>query len=189
MFMKNLVIATLCTSVLLLTACAKPSEKQTAEQTQQVTYSQNNVEHIKADLSTVETLSNKKAEEGLEFQNEAVKASQSGKDEDIQAVVNKMKTFVDGFNQELTALKLQSSEVNELRGKMIESNNLGLQLAQEGSSKAPNEQKIQQLQTQVTTTQEQMLDIMQKLQAKVGRTSPATASQPVASEPKVAAKS
>lgn len=181
--MKNLIIATLCASSLLLTACSKSSEKQNTEQSQQVTYSQNNIEHIKTDLTTVETLSNKKAEEGLEFQNEAVKASQSGKDEDIQHVVNKMKTFVEGFNQELNALVIKSSEVNELRVKMIESNNLGLQLAQEGSSKAPNEQKIEQLQTQVTSTQQQMLDIMQKLQAQTGKNT-APASQPVSSQPK-----
>lgn len=173
--MKKLILATLCASSVMLVACAKKPEatQQTEQQTQQaapapVSFSHDNVADIKADLKAVQELSNKKAQEGVKFQEEAMEAAKSGKEEQIQAMVGKMKVFVDSFNNELSALSLKSAEVNDLRIKMIESNNYGLQLAQESVTKTPDEKKMNDLQKQVNDVQQQMLDIMQKLQAKVG---------------------
>lgn len=174
--MKKLMLATLCASTFVLGACAKKPEsaQHNDSQAQQQsapatpTYSQDNVADIKADLKALQELSNKKAQEGVKFQEEAVEAEKSGKEDQIQAIVGKMKSFVDGFNMELTSLTLKSAEVNSLRIKMVESNNYGLELAQESIAKTPDEKKMTDLQKKVNDVQQQMLDIMQKLQAKVG---------------------
>ena len=174
--MKKLLLATLCASSLTLVACdKKPQETTTAsEQSQsqsqsqsQNSLSQHNLQDIKSDLTAIQAVSNKKAQEGLDYQSEAIQALQTGKQDQVLAVVGKMQSYVDGFNQSLKELQLKSNEADELRNKIIQSNTVGFELAKEGASKTPDANKINQLKEQLSKIQNELVSMMQTLQAQV----------------------
>lgn len=172
--MKKLLIASLFMTTFALTACDKKNANENTENvsesanTSTMTSLSNNVlPDIKADLAQLETLSNTKAQEALSFQTEVSKAAQSGDPKALEAVVTKMDQYMDQFNDELDALKLKSTEAANLREKMKDSNELGLELAEEGIKKSPNMEKINELQKKGVDLQQTILKDMQDLQTKV----------------------
>lgn len=172
--MKKLLLATLCASAFALTACdKKPNETASTASSSEpvaaqpaVTLSQDNAADIKSDLTQIQTLSTAKAKEALEFQNEVTQAAQKNDKAALQGVVDKMKSYVDGFNKDLDALTLKSTEVDSIRGKMKESNNLGVELSQAGIASSPDMAKITELQKKATELQQGLLTDMQALQTK-----------------------
>lgn len=171
--MKKLLLASLCMTAVALTACDK-KPNDTAAKTENgapaatlASMSHDNAADIKSDLNQIETLSNTKAQEALKFQNEVNEAAQKGEKSALDAVVVKMDTYVAAFNKDLDALKLKSSEADSLRGKMKESNDLGLELAKAGVENPPNMTKITELQKKATDLQQALLTEMQTLQVKV----------------------
>lgn len=176
--MKKLLIASLCITTFALTACDKKNANEITSNTSESTntaamtsLSNNVLPDIKADLVQLETLSNTKAQEALSFQTEVSQAAQSGDPKALEAVVTKMDKYMDEFNDELDALKLKSTEAANLREKMKDSNELGLELAEEGIKKTPNMEKINELQKKGVDLQQSILKDMQDLQSKVNTAS------------------
>ena len=170
--MKNLFITTLCLTAFTLTACdKKPADSTTAKAETNVSapaasLSNNIAADIKSDLEQLQTLSNTKAQEALSFQSDLTQAAQTGEKKALEAVVDKMDTYVDGFNDDLDTLKLKSSEAVNLRDKMKESNKIGLDLAEAGIDTMPDMNKITELQKQAIDLQQSILKDMQDLQTK-----------------------
>lgn len=179
--MKKLLLASLCMTAFALTACDKkpneatPStENTTATTNAPVTnstdvgaMSNNVIADIRSDLDQIQTLSNAKAQEALKFQNEVTQAAQKGDKAALDQVVEQMDQYVDSFNDDLEALNLKSHEGDALREKMKDSNELGLELAEEGVKTPPNTDKINALQKKATDLQQSLLQDMQSLQSKV----------------------
>lgn len=170
--MKKLFITTLCLTAFTLTACdKKPADSTTTKAEANVSapatsLSNNVATDIKSDLEQLQTLSNTKAQEALSFQSDLTQAAQTGEKKALEAVVDKMDTYVDGFNDDLDTLKLKSSEAVNLRDKMKESNKIGLDLAEAGIDTTPDMNKITELQKQAIDLQQSILKDMQDLQTK-----------------------
>ncbi|RKG37911.1 hypothetical protein [Acinetobacter rongchengensis] len=169
--MKKIFIATLCVSAFALTACdKKPADASSATDSKPavaaVTLSTDNATDIKSDLAQIQTLSTNKAKEALDFQSEVMQAAQKGDKAALEGVVNKMKTYVTGFNKELDGLALKSTEVVSVRDKIKESNNLGIEMSEAGLASPPNPEKVKQIQTRGIELQKSLMDEMQALQAK-----------------------
>lgn len=171
--MKKLLLATLCASAVVLTACnQKPNETAATTASSETvaapatSLSQDVAADIKSDLTQIQTLSTTKAKEALEFQNEVTQAAQKNDKAALQAIIGKMKAYVNGFNADLDALSLKSSEADSIRNKMKESNNLGVELSEAGLASSPDMTKITALQNQATELQQALLTEMQALQNK-----------------------
>lgn len=171
--MKKLLIASLCTTAIFLTACDKKSAEQTNEnatttKTQTVASLSTNVKaDIQHDLNLLDQISNTKAQEALAFQSEVTKAAQNNNKAELDTVVEKMDQYVDRFNDDLDKLALKSTEGVSLRDKMKESNELGLDLAEAGIKEKPDMNEINELQQKAVALQQSLLQDMQALKAKV----------------------
>ncbi|SEM09253.1 hypothetical protein [Acinetobacter sp. DSM 11652] len=170
--MKKLLIASLCTTAVFLTACDKKSNDQSsptaAETVQSNTLSTNVNADIQHDLDLLDQISNTKAQEALAFQNEVTQAAQNNNKAELDAVVEKMDNYVDQFNDDLDKLALKSTEGASLRDKMKESNELGLDLAEAGVKEKPDMNEITELQKKAVELQQSLLQDMQNLKNQVG---------------------
>ena len=170
--MKKLLIASLCTTAVFLTACDKKSNDQSsptaAETVQSNTLSTNVNADIQHDLDLLDQISNTKAQEALAFQNEVTQAAQNNNKAELDAVVEKMDNYVDQFNDDLDKLALKSTEGASLRDKMKESNKLGLDLAEAGVKEKPDMNEITELQKKAVELQQSLLQDMQNLKNQVG---------------------
>ncbi|WP_445114619.1 hypothetical protein [Acinetobacter sp. WZC-1] len=179
--MKKLFPASLCnmTSVGLLafalTACGQQPDHTasassiSSSQTAQLSLSRDNAADIKSDLTQLETLSSIKAREESVFRDEVTQAVQKKDDPHaLNTIVAKMKSYVEGFNQDLDALTLKSTEANALRDKMKQSNHLGLELSEAGIARPLDINKINALQQQATELELDLMADKQTLQIKAG---------------------
>lgn len=172
--MKKLLLASLCMASVALTACdKKPNEAATTSTDNQpvatqatVSLSKDVAADIKSDLTQIQTLSTNKAKEALEFQNEVTQAAQKNDKAALEGIVEKMKSYTENFNKELDALTLKSSEVDAVRSKMKEANNLGVELSEAGLKNPPDMNEINALQKKATEMQQALLTEMQTLQNK-----------------------
>lgn len=170
--MKKLLLASLCMATVTLTACDKKphdaaapaSGSSSTSQPAATSFSTGKAADIKSDLMLIQNMSTTKAKEALTFQSEVTQAAQKGDKAALQGIVGKMKTYVDSFNADLDALSLKSSEVDSVRKKMKESNNLGVELSEAGLSSTPDMNKITELQKKATELQQSLLTDMQNLQ-------------------------
>lgn len=180
--MKKSLLASLCVAALALTACDKKTNEapassattSTSTATQQVTtsLSSNNSADIKSDLDQIQMLSNRNSQEATDLQNKANQAVQKGDKATLTSTVAQMKTYINKFNQELDTLKLKSGEVNVVRDKIKESNNLGIALAETSLESSPDKQKVTELQNRAAQLQKELMTEMQALQNQV-KTAPA----------------
>lgn len=172
--MKKRLLASLCVAAAALTACnqkpneATPSSEKTVAtaQTAAPSMSTNNNTDIKNDLNQVQTLSNSRAQEAIDFQNKATQAAQKGDKATLNSIVTEMKTYIDKLNTDLDALALKSTEVAAIRDKMKESNNLGIELSETSIVDNPDMKKITELQNRATALQKELVAEMQTLQTK-----------------------
>lgn len=167
--MKKLLLSTLCVSMLALTACGKnevTSSTNTTEASTAVTYSNDVVVDMRSDLDQIQALSNAKAQEALQFQTAMSEAAQTGKKAELNKVVDQMKKYVDSFNKDLDGLHLKSTEGDNLRNKMKEVNNIGVELAVTSMNVPLNMEKITELQKNAMDLQQSLLQDMQKIQSK-----------------------
>lgn len=186
--MKKLLLTTVCMATLTLAACEKKGTEPAVDQTtaasevsskqanaMAVQQSSNNVADIQADLLAVQTLSSSKAQEAVEFQKEVSATLEKKDPKQIQVMVKKTEDYVKAFNQELDALTLKSTEVNAIRKKMQEANNLGIELTKESTRSTPDTNKIGKLQTQAAELQQSIIQDVNTLEAKT-KAAPASAS-------------
>lgn len=163
--MKPLLIACLCLIPWLTSAC-KPS---TQNMLQQSSLSHNQAVDIQNDISRLHNLSQRQNQESAIFQQEALPAIRSGNSLQIAQIIEDMQQRVHKFNSELENLLLSSAEVDSIRKKMMQSNQLSLQLAQQGAAKRPDTQKIIQLQQEIEQNQQQISHLTQNAQAKISQ--------------------
>ncbi len=122
---------------------------------------------IKDEFSTIEKLSAHKAKEALTLQNEVIQAAQKSDKAALQMIVNRMKKFVEDFNQELDTLTLKSPEVNSIRTKTKQINNLSIQLSEEGLRHSPDWEKIEELQVEAIELKEILSTEILNVQNKI----------------------
>ncbi len=172
--MKKRLLASLCFSAMALTACdKKPNEAPASSSTRPAStqpataaLSSNNAADIKNDLKQIETLSNSRAKEAVALQNKANEAAQKSDKASLNAIVAEMKTYIARFNQDLDTLNLKSSELDAVRDKIKESNNIGIELSEASIANTPDSKKITELQNRATQLQKELLTEMQALQTK-----------------------
>lgn len=165
--MKKLLIATLCATAFTLVACDKKPNEANGTTAAAVSLSQNVTADIKADLASIETLSQTKAQEAIEFQTKLLEAAQKNDKAAVDAVLKSMKDAVESFNNDLKGLTLKSSEVDAVRNKMTETNKISVELTEAGMTAKPDQEKIVELSKKSNTLQQELLADMQALQAKV----------------------
>ena len=166
--MKKLLIATLCASAFALTACDKKATDTAAakETAPAVTLSSNNAADIKSDLAAIKTLSTTKAQESAEAQTKFMESAKTGDKAAIEEMVKGMKTFTEGYNKELDALPLKSSEVDAARQKMKEFQNVNVELSEAAVSAKPDQMKMAELAKKSAELQQALATEMQQLDAK-----------------------
>ena len=177
--MKKRLLASLCFAAMALTACdKKPNEAPASSSTSPAAtppastqpataaLSSNNAADIKNDLKQIETLSNSRAKEASALQNKANEAAQKSDKASLNAIVADMKSYIARFNQDLDALKLKSSELDAVRDKIKESNNIGIELSEASIANTPDSKKITELQNRATKLQKELVTEMQALQTK-----------------------
>ncbi|CAB1220018.1 hypothetical protein [Acinetobacter bouvetii] len=179
--MNKPLLASLCVAALALTACdKKPNEAPASSasapatttsapanpQTTTTALSSNNVQDIKNDLIEIQTLSKNRSQEASDLQNKANQAAEKGDKATLTATVAEMKTYIGNFNRDLDNLNLKSTELNAVRGKIKESNNLGIQLAEESIAEKADMNKINELRTQASQLQKELVTEMQALESK-----------------------
>ena len=177
--MKKRLLASLCFAALALTACDKktneaPASSSTSSavstpastQPATATLSSNNAADIKNDLNQIQTLSTSRTKEASDLQNKANEAAQKGDKASLNTIVAEMKTYIGRFNQDLDALNLKSSEVDAVREKIKESNNVGIELSEASIATTPDTKKITELQNRATALQKELISETQALQSK-----------------------
>ena len=178
--MKKRLLASLCFATLALTACDKKTNEAPASssttssavstpastQPATVALSSNNAADIKNDLNQIETLSTSRTQEASALQNKANEAAQKGDKTSLNTIVAEMKTYIGRFNQDLDALNLKSSEVDALRKKIKESNNVGVEFSEASIANTPDKKKITELQNRVAALQKELVSETQALQNK-----------------------
>ncbi|MDD2940608.1 MAG: hypothetical protein PHW49_07735 [Acinetobacter harbinensis] len=188
--MKKTLLASLCMTALVLTACNKKPDEAPATPTENTAVtattpatmqtpaanempatttamSSNNNADIKNDLDKLQTLSSSRAKEAIDLQNKATQAAEKGDKTTLHSTVAEMKTYIMNFNKELDDLMLNSSEADAIRNKIKHSNNLGLQLSEASIENTPDMKKITALQNEAAKVQKELISDMQALQNKV----------------------
>jgi len=168
--MNKLILASIFFTTLTLTACDKKTENNASSETevskQKVTLSKNVNADIKHDLGIIDEISAKKAEEALKFQPEVSKAVQNNNKAELKAIVEKMETYVDQFNDDLDKLPLKSTEGLSVKEKLKDANKLGLDLAEEGIKEKPDSKEINELQDKAIKLQHEILTEVQDLKKR-----------------------
>jgi len=179
--MKTPFLASLCVAALALTACdKKPNEAPASSATSPATttsapastqpapatLSSNNAKDIKNDLIEIQTLSNNRSKEALDLQNKANQAAQKNDKATLSTTVAEMKTYIANFNRDLDALSLKSTELDAVRDKIKESNNLGIKLSEESIAEKPDMKKISELRNRAAELQKELVTEMQTLESK-----------------------
>ena len=100
------------------------------------------------------------------MQEKANQAAQKGDKASLNSIVAEMKGYIARFNQDLDALSLKSTELDAVRGKIKESNNIGIELSEASIANTPDTKKITELQNRATALQKELVTEMQALQTK-----------------------
>lgn len=173
--MKKLALVALISSMAVLTACSKPvtevkkGESQSTAQ-HSAPLSSNNKADIQADVNLIQTFGMSQEQKAAPLEQRMDDAMQKQDQAALKGLFGEFRTFVEQSNQELRALKLKSSEANQLRSKMIESSLLGLEMSEilvSGSMEQVDQTRLQPLQEKVMKTQQELMAISQDIQNKI----------------------
>ena len=166
--MKKIIITTLCLAAFSLTACDKKVDtaesKDTATQQDSASLSTNNKSDIKADFEAIAKLSTSKSEEALKMQEDAANATDPAA---AQNTIKKKKKYFKQFNEDLSKIKLKSSEVNDIRTQMINLNKTTFDMMDQSMSGTPDVNKITELQAQLEKDTANLSANMQKVEAMI----------------------
>lgn len=149
-----------------LTACNESKQHQTPSDstTAYKNLSIANLADIKADLDTLDQISNKNSQAILNAQ-DALKAARQNKEVDtIPALLEQLKTHSLAFNTALDAKNFKSSEVAALSEKFKQVHLLGVELAQENTKSPPQMQRITALEAEISVIQQSSISEMRALQ-------------------------
>ena len=116
--------------------------------------------------SARETRAAESIEKNEKFQKEVAAVVEKKDSIQLKAVLEKTETYVKQFNDELDALTLKSTEVDALRKKMQDANNLGIELTKESIETKPDSAKITELQNKAMELQKTIMADVTALEAK-----------------------
>lgn len=149
-----------------LAACNESKQHQTPSDstTAYKNLSIANLADIKADLDTLDQISNKNSQAILNAQ-DALKAARQNKEVDtIPALLEQLKTHSLAFNTALDATNFKSQEGAALREKFKQVHLLGVELAQENTKSPPQMQRITALEAEISVIQQSSISEMRALQ-------------------------
>ena len=149
-----------------LTACNESKQHQTPSDstTAYKNLSIANLADIKADLDTLDQISNKNSQAILNTQ-DALNAARQNKEVDtIPALLEQLKTHSLAFNTALDATNFKSSEVAALSEKFKQVHLLGVELAQENTKSPPQMDRITGLEAKISVIQQSSISEMRALQ-------------------------
>jgi len=156
----------LIVTIFSLTACNESKKHQTPSDstTAYKNLSIANLADIKADLDTLDQISNKNSQAILNAQ-DALKAARQNKEVDtIPALLEQLKTHSLAFNTALDATNFKSQEGAALREKFKQVHLLGVELAQENTKSPPQMQRITALEAEISVIQQSSISEMRALQ-------------------------
>ena len=171
--MNKLITVLMCCTAVSLSAGSKQANQSEGEQqpqSQQIAankFSTNNLADIKTDTQLIDQISTKNVAKASEFQNEMMKAMQSGQADKVKQTLTSMLPFIDSFNNELAQAQLKSVEVSSLRDKLIQMNNLSLKMVEQTTATPPNPVEVKQTQEEMATLQKQLLEQQKRIQQKL----------------------
>lgn len=178
--MKKLALVALISGITILTACTKPvTEVKKGESeinvkaTKAESLSVSNKADIEADLALIRTHGSAQELKAAPLQQRMNEAFESKDQEKLKTLFVEFRHFVDQSNTEMNAIPLKSSEISQLRSKMIETTLLGLQMSEIVVSQPMeqiNEASLQPLQQKLVQNQQELMAITQDIQQKIGVT-------------------
>ena len=164
--MNKKLLPILIVTIFSLTACNESKQHQTPSDstTAYKNLSTANPADIKADLDTLDQISNKNSQAILNAQ-DALKAARQNKEVDtIPALLEQLKTHSLAFNTALDATNFKSQEGAALREKFKQVHLLGVELAQENTKSPPQMQRITALEAEISVIQQSSISEMRALQ-------------------------
>ena len=149
-----------------LTACNESKQHQTPSDstTAYKNLSIANLADIKADLDTLDQISNKNSQAILNAQDALKAARQNNEGDTIPALLEQLKTHSLAFNTALDATNFKSQEGAALREKFKQVHLLGVELAQENTKSPPQMQRITALEAEISVIQQSSISEMRALQ-------------------------
>ena len=149
-----------------LTACNESKQHQTPSDstTAYKNLSIANLADIKADLDTLDQISNKNSQAILNAQDALKAARQNNEGDTIPALLEQLKTHSLAFNTALDATNFKSQEGAALREKFKQVHLLGVELAQVNTKNPPQMQRITALEAEISVIQQSSISEMRALQ-------------------------
>ena len=171
--MKKLALILGMSSVLALTACSKEPTEVTKGSTvpataQKHVLTNNNAEHIKADMQALETLAMQQEAGATDLNQRLSQAVQAQDEAALQKLFPEFKAHMLNNLAEMKKLKLQSKEVTELRTKIDEIQKLSLSLQAMLIAENSDPQKMQELQAKGAQLQQEIMALSQNIEATLG---------------------
>lgn len=152
--MKKLLLALLCGTTIVLSACVKKTNSDQVQAAVIQSYSQNNKSDIQQDLLILQNFSDLRAEQSIKLQDQftGTLASQQSSKQALQ----KVEQFFLESDNELDALKIKSTEVDQRRQMLKQINRLTVQLTQESITERPDQKKMEDLHVKLQNLQQQL---------------------------------
>ena len=174
--MKKLALILAMSSVLALTACSKEPTEVTKGSTlpanaQKHVLSNDNAEHINADMKALETLAMQQEADAAELNQRLAQAVQTQDEAALQQLFPEFKAHMLDNLAEMKKLKLQSKEVVDLRGKIDEIQKISLSLQAMLIAANSDPQKMQELQAKGAQIQQEIMALSQKIETTLGANS------------------
>ena len=175
--MKKLTLLALVASMATFTACSKPvtevkqgESAATAQETKTVSLSTDNKADIQSDLDKLQTYGASQEQKSQELGQRMEAAMQEKNKAEIDKLFTELKAFVEKSNKELRAIELKSSEVNELREKMIENSLISIEMSEVVIQTDPEKldiEKVKPLQEKAMKAQQELITLSQAIYAKI----------------------
>ena len=175
--MKKLTLLALVASMAAFTACSKPvtevkqgESAATAQAAKPAKLSTDNPTDIQADIDKLQAYGATQEPKSRELGQRMEAAMQEKNKAEIDKLFPELKAFVETSNKELRAIELKSSEVNELREKMIENSLISIEMSEVVIQTDPEKldiEKVKPLQEKAMKAQQELITLSQAIYAKI----------------------
>lgn len=178
--MKKLALITLVASMAALTACSKPTTEvkqgestattAQAEAPKPVALSTDNVADIQSDIDKLQSYGAAQEQKSQELGQKMQAAVEKKDKAEVDKLFKDLKAFVEKSNSELKAFDLKSSEVNELREKMIENSLISIEMSEmviQGDPEKIDVEKVKPLQEKAMKAQQELIALSEQIHQKL----------------------
>lgn len=175
--MKKFALILAMSSVVALTACQKEVtevKKGSTVEVKNVSLTSNNAADVQADMEKIQTLAMQQESKAGDLNQRLEQALQSQNEDEVKKLFPSFKAAMLDNLAALQQLKLQSTEVTELRQKLNDMTKVGLELQEKLIQPNVKPEDLQGLQGQGAQLQQEIMMLTQHIQQIV------TGNQPVA---------